>query len=43
MMAHLTSKLSMYLFVKEVSVEDFLGIERQIMDAEEYGNEVRFV
>ena len=40
MMAHLTKLAMYYMFAKEVSVEEFIKIERLSMFSEEYGKEV---
>ena len=40
MMAHLTELAMYYMFAKEVSMEEFIKIERLSMLSEEYGKEV---
>ena len=40
MMAHLTKLAMYYMFAKEVSMEEFIKIERLSMLFEEYGKEV---
>jgi 8-oxo-dGTP pyrophosphatase MutT (NUDIX family) len=42
LMAHMTSHFSFYLFAKEVSEKDFIDIERNSINAEEFGKEVLF-
>ena len=39
-MLHITSRSSLYLFVKEIPFEQFLRVEKSTLKAEEWGNEV---